>query len=105
MIKFLPLLYGGIPLPFSETAKPIGGALLPATFFNLLLIVANAFGFAYLLHKTGFKLGVIPTTRNEWVDVLVFFIFLISGVAIWYFPIFFLPLVITGIYLLVSQLS
>jgi len=99
------LLYKGIPLPFEETGKPIGGALLPATFFSVLLITASILGFAYILHKTGFSLGLIPKTRNDWLDVLIFFVFLTSGITVWYFPIFFLPLVITGIYLLVGQLS
>jgi len=99
------LLYRGIPVPFGETAKPIGAALLPATFFNVLLIAANIFGFAYILHKFSFDLGLIPKTRNDWLDILVFFVFVISSMAVWYFPIFFLPLVITGLYLLIGQLS
>ena len=92
-------------MPFGETAKPIGAALLPATFFNVLLITANIFGFAYILHKSGFDLGLIPKTRNGWLDVVVFFVFVTSFIAVWYFPIFFLPLAITGLYLLVAQLS
>jgi len=99
------LLYRGIPVPFGETAKPIGAALLPATFFNVLLIAANIFGFACILHKAGFNLGLIPKARNDWLDLVAFFIFLISGLAMWYFPIFFLPLVITGLYLLIGQVS
>jgi len=104
-IELLPLLYKGIPVPFAETGKPIGAGLVPATFFNILLIAANVFGFAYILHKAGFDLGLTPKTRNDWSDVLAFFIFLISGVAVWYFPIFFLPLAITGTYLIMGQLS
>jgi len=99
------LIYRGIPVPFGETAKPIGAALLPATFFNVLLITANIFGFAYILHKSGFDLGLIPKTRNGWLDVVVFFVFVTSFIAVWYFPIFFLLLAITGLYLLVAQLS
>lgn len=104
-IELLPLLYRGIPVPFGETAKPIGGALLPATFFNVLLIAANVFAFAYLLRKFGFDLGLFSKTRNDWLDVLIFFIFLISGMAMWYSPIFFLPLLITGLYLFMGQVS
>ena len=104
-IELLPLLYRGIPLPFIETGKPIGAALIPAAFFNVLLTVANVFGFAYLLQKAGFDLGLIPKTRNDWLDIMVLLTFLISGVAMWYFPIFFLPLVITGFYLVAAHLS
>jgi len=104
-IELLPLLYRGIPLPFIETGKPIGGALIPAAFFNVLLTVANVFGFAYLLQKSGFDLGLIPKTRNDWLDIMVLLTFLMSGVAMWYFPIFFLPLVITGLYLVTAHLS
>jgi len=104
-IRLLPLLYGGIPVPFGETAKPIGAALIPAAFFNSLLIAVNIFGFAYILYKAGFNIGLIPTVRNDWLDVLAFFVFLTSGMMIWYFPVFFLPLAITGLYLLVGPLS
>lgn len=104
-IKLLPLFYAGIQLPFEETGKPIGGALIPAAFFNLSLIAANVFGFAYILYKTGFDVGLIPKTRNDWLDVIVFFMFLTSGIVIWYFPIFLLPLLIAGLYLIVAQLS
>jgi len=104
-VKVFPLLYKGIPAPFEETAKPIGAALLPATFFNILLIAANVFGFSCILHKAGYDLGLIPKTRNDWLDFLVFFIFVISGMATWYFPIFFLPLAIAGLYLLMDLLS
>jgi hypothetical protein len=92
-------------LPLGETGKPIGAALIPAAFFNVTLIATSVFGFAYILHRAGFNVGLIPQRRNDWVDVIVFFIFLISGLATWYSPIFFLPLLITGIYLLVGQPS
>jgi len=104
-IKLSPLLYRGIPLPFGETAKPIGAALLPATFFNVLLIAANIFGFAYILHKAGLNLGLVPKTRNDWLDVLAFFIFLISGIAMGYAPIFFLAFLVSGVLLVAGQLS
>ena len=99
------MLYREIPVPFTETGKPIGAGLLPATFFNVLLIAANVFGFAYVLQKAGLNLGLIPKTRDGWLDTIVLFTFLVSGMAMWYFPVFFLPLVITGIYLVVGQLS
>jgi len=105
VIKFLPLFYGGIRLPFSETAKPIGGALLPATFFNLLLIAANIFGFAYILLKVGFDFGLTPKTKRDWLDVLVFFVFLISGMAMWYIPILFLAFSVSAVVLVAGQLS
>jgi len=99
------LLYRGIPVPFVETGKPIGAALTPATYFNILLIVTNVFCFAYILHKAGFKLGLLLEKRNDWLDVLAFFVVSVSCIAMWYFPFFFLLLVITGIYLVVGQLS
>jgi len=104
-IKLFPFFYRGLPASFGETAKPIGAALVPATFFNVLLIAANIFGFAYVLHKAGFNLGLLPKTRNDWLDVLVFFIFLISGMAMWYIPIFLLAFLISALLLVASQLS
>jgi len=92
-------------VPFKSSGSPIGGAFIPATFFNVLLIVANIFGFAYILHKAGFNLGLMPKRRNDWLDIIVLFTFLISGMAIWYIPIFFLPLAISGLCLLIGQLS
>jgi len=94
-----------MPVPFKETAKPIGGVFIPATFFNVLLIAANVFGFAYILHRAGFKLGLVPKTRDGWLDVLAFFIFLISGMAMWYIPIFFLAFLVSGLLLVAGQLS
>ena len=70
-------------MPFGETAKPIGAALVPAAFFNVLLIAANILGFAYILDKAGFNLGLLPKTRNDWLDVLIFFIVLMPGMAMW----------------------
>jgi len=104
-IKLFPLFYIGIPVPFGETGKPIGAALVPAAFFNVLLIAANILGFAYILDKAGFNLGLLPKTRNDWIDVLAFFIFLISGMAMWYFQIFLLVFVISGVLLVAAQLS
>lgn len=94
-----------MPVTFGETGKPIGAALVPATFFNVLLIVANILGFAYILDKAGFNFGLIPKTRNDLLDILVFFIFLVSGLAMWYIPIFLLAFLISGILLVVAQLS
>jgi hypothetical protein len=104
-VKLLPTFYTGIPLPFKSGINPIGGILLPATFFNVLLIVANIFAFAYILHKAGFELGLIPKTRNDWLDVIVFLIFLISGMGIWYTPIFLLAFLVSGLVLVTLQLS
>jgi len=104
-IRLLPFFYRGIPVPFMETGKPIGAALIPAVFFSVLLIAANVFGFAYLLRKAGYDLGLIPKTKNDWIDAICFFIFLVSGMAMWYLPIFFLSLLITGLYLVVGQLT
>jgi len=101
----LPLLYRGIPVPFKESGKPIGAVLLPATFFNVLLIATNILVFAYLLHKAGFNLGLVPKTRDDWLDVLAFFIFLISGMAMWYAPILLLTFLISGVLLVAGQLS
>ena len=103
--RLFPLFYIGIPVPFGETAKPIGAALVPAAFFNILLIAANILGIAYILDKAGFNLGLLPKTRNDWIDILAFFIFLISGMAMWYFPIFLLAFLISGVLLVAAQLS
>jgi len=104
-IKLLPVFYTGIPLPFKANSNPIGGIVLPATFLHVLLIVANIFGFAYILQKAGFELGLIPKTRNDWLEVIILFAFLISGMAMWYLPILFLAFLISGLLLVTVQLS
>jgi len=104
-IKLLPVFYTGIPVPFKTTINPIGGILLPATFFNVMLVVANLFGFAYLLRKAGFEVGLIPKPKNDWLDIIVFFTFLISGVGMWYIPVLLLPFLISGLLLVTVQLS
>jgi len=103
--QLTPFFYRGIPLPLTETSKPIGAALLPMAFFNTLLIVANIFAFAYILHRMNIETGLIPKNRVEWLDTSAFLIFLISGIGLWYFPILLLPLLITGIYLIIHKLS
>jgi len=104
-LELIPLLYRGIPVPFEETGKPIGGILFQATLFNVLLIVTNVFAFAYILDKAGFNIGLIPKKRNDWLDVLVFFIFLMSGIAMWYIPVFFLAFLVSALLLVAGQLS
>lgn len=79
--------------------------MLPAAFFNVLLILANILCFGYILHKAGFSLELIPKTRNDWLDVLTLFIFLMSGLAMWYIPIFLLAFLISGVLLVAGQLS
>jgi len=104
-IEMFPLFYRGLPARFGETGKPIGAALVPATFFNVLLIAANILGFAYIFNKAGFNFGLIPKTRNDLLDILVFFIFLVSGLAMWYIPFFFLAFLISGVILVAAQQS
>jgi len=104
-IKLLPIFYTGIPLPFKANSNPIGGIILPATFLHVLLIAANIFGFAYILQKFGFDLGLTPKTRNDWLEVIVIFTFLISGMAMWYLPILLLAFLISGLLVVAVQLS
>lgn len=80
----LPLLYSGIPLPFEENEKPIGGAITPVTFLNTVLLVGSIFGAALALRKLGINLDLIPKERAGKVDLIVFGLFLISGLLLWY---------------------
>lgn len=105
--KFLiPLFYEGIPLPYPATGKPIGAVLLPATFFHVLMILGSIFVIGLIADKLGFKFDeLIPKTMQGKINLVVFFIMLISGIIMWWHPIAFLPFIITAAYLTITEIS
>ncbi|MBS7657640.1 MAG: hypothetical protein QXL69_03575 [Candidatus Bathyarchaeia archaeon] len=105
--KFLiPLFREGIPLPYPATGKPIGSVLLPATFFHVLMISGSVFAIGLIADKLGFKLDELtPKTMQGKINLVVFFIMLTSGIIMWWYPIAFLPFIITAAYLTIIELS
>lgn len=100
----LPKIYSGIPLPFPETGKPIGGILFPATFLHLLLGYGGLLTILFSARKAGFKVnGLLPSTRKGIIETIALLILLLSGILLWWFPHAILPLIVTGVYLLFSE--
>jgi hypothetical protein len=104
--KFLtPLFYEGIPLPYPATGKPIGAALLPATFFHALIILGSIFAIGFTAEKLGFKLDELtPKTTQGKISLIMVFIMLASGMIMWWHPIAFLPFIIAAAYLTITEL-
>jgi len=105
--KFLmPLFYEGLPLPYPATGKPIGAALISATFFHTLLISGSIFAIGLMAEKVGFKLDELtPKTTQGKINLLMLFVMLASGMVMWWHPIAFLPFIITAAYLTIVELS
>jgi hypothetical protein len=104
-ILLLPFFYGGIPLPLPNSAKPIGGALFVVTFFHLLIISGSLFAFALVLKRFGIESKLLPKTRNDWIDVLMFFVLLVFGLLTWYNPLALIGVGVAGIYLAFVELK
>jgi hypothetical protein len=101
----LPRLYEGIPLPFPRTAKPIGAALFSATFFHLLVISGAVLTFGVIMRRLGFKSLTIPRSKNDWLDLSMFLLLLISGLGMWFSSFFLIPFLIAGVYLVFVELK
>jgi len=104
-VNLLPYFYKGIPLPYGVTAKPIGAILFPLTFYHLLIIVLDILALAYLCEKIGFKVEIIPKTKEGIIDTILLIVFLISGFMLWYQPLFLLPFILTGAYLIFTEMK
>jgi hypothetical protein len=100
----LPKLLEGVPLPFGQTGKPIGGSLFNLTFFHAILVAAVILIAAWLAKRAGFDLGLIPRTKGDIPSLLAFVAFLSSGFLMWYHPAFLIGLIASGIYLLASEI-
>jgi len=105
VLKTLPLFYKGIQIPLQESAKPIGSSLFSLTFFNLFLIMINILIISYVLNKFGFSNKIIPSIFEEKVSIALLLIFSLSGLAMWYYPIFLIAFVSIGLYLLIIELK
>lgn len=100
----LPKIYSGIPIPFPETGKPIGGILFPATFLHLLIGYGGLLVILFSARKAGFKVNsLLPSTRKGVTETVALLLLLLSGLLLWWFPHAILPLIIAGVYLLFSE--
>lgn len=100
----LPFFYSGVPLPFGENEKPIGGAITPVTFFHAILVVGSIFGAALAFSKLGIKLDLVPKDRAGKIDLIVFGLFLFSGLLLWYTTAAVIVFAPTAIYLLIVEM-
>ncbi|MEM2897174.1 MAG: hypothetical protein QXG01_06365 [Candidatus Bathyarchaeia archaeon] len=104
-INLLSYFYRGIPLPYDFTSKPIGAVIFPLTFYHLLVIVLNTLALAYICEKIGFKVGIIPRNREGTIDTILLITFLFSGFMLWYQPLFLLPFILIGGYLVFVEMK
>ncbi|MBS7631858.1 hypothetical protein KEJ47_09900 [Candidatus Bathyarchaeota archaeon] len=101
----LPMFYQGIPTPFPYTEKPVGGILLPATFFHLLLVVPGLLIILYTAKKSGYNVqSITPSTRQAWLEVVMLLILLGSGMIMWWNKLAVLPFLVAGIYLIFTEI-
>ena len=102
----LPSIYHGIPLAFPRTGKPIGGILFPATFLHLLLGYGGLMIILFSAKQAGYNMkGLVPSTKKGMVETISFLILLLSGLLVWWYPIALLPLIICGLYLIISEMK
>jgi hypothetical protein len=104
-IQFLEFFYRGIPIPFQETTKPIGSSLFSLTFFHILLIVLNILAISYILNRFGFQNKIFPSSLEGKMDFVFLIAFSLSGILMWYFPIFLISFITTGAYFLIVELK
>lgn len=105
VLQILPLFYEGIQIPLQESAKPIGSSLFSLTFFNLFMIIINILIISYILNRFGFSNKIIPSIFEEKVSIVLLLVFSLSGLAMWYYPIFLIIFVSIGLYLLIIELK
>ena len=102
----LPILYKGIPLPYSGGTKPIGGVLFGATFFHLALVVGSVITILVVAKRLGITAGeLLPKSRGGWIDLSFLLILLVSGFVSWFIPSALVVFIISGVYLVATELE
>ncbi len=92
-------------MPLQETGKPIGGSLFSLTFFHLFLIVMNILIISYILNRFGFKNKIYPTNREGKMDFIMLIMLSLSGLAMWYHPLFLIFFISAGAYFVLIELK
>ncbi len=102
----MPIMYKGIPVPYGGGTKPIGGVLFVATFFHLTLLAASAIAILYVARRLGMAPGeLLPKSRTGWIDIVFLMILLVSGFVSWFAPLALIFFIISGVYLVASELE
>lgn len=105
-LLILPIFYRGIPTPFPPTEKPIGGILLPATFFHLLLALPSILLLVYLAGKMGYNVqNITLKIKQGWMEILFLLVLFVSGALMWWYALVLLPFLISGIYLVIAEIK
>jgi hypothetical protein len=103
-LQALPLLYRGMPIPFPETSKPIGESLFSAASLHMILIGSNLLILMLVLKKAGYKGESLPSRKSDWLDLFAFLALVFSGLAMWFYPMFMIVFIASGIYLLLTEM-
>jgi hypothetical protein len=102
----VPILYKGIPLPYGGGTKPIGGALFVATFFHLILIGSSVIVIVLIAKRSGMSTGeLLPKSRGGWIDLSFLIVLFVSGLASWFNPLAIVLFIISGTYLVATELE
>lgn len=65
--------------------------------FDLLVLM-------FVLPRTGYASRSIPSKSSDWLDLLAFLALAISGIVMWFYPVFMLVFLSAGIYLLLTEM-
>lgn len=99
----LTYLFGPIinNVPYVNNDKPIGGSVLPVLFFNViaLLIVVSL-----SLSSLGLWNFDVSSRRSK-SEIVALGILFISGLFVWYYPVFLFGIVVALIYLLAEHID
>jgi hypothetical protein len=103
IIEGLTLIFGPIlnDLPYAPNDKPIGGSYLPATFFVVASLIA-------MIALSLYSLGVWEvdlSSRKTRVDIAALSVMIVSGLLIFTSALFLVPLVVTLVYFMATNIE
>jgi hypothetical protein len=102
----LPVFYKEIPIPLPGGTKPIGGVLFAVTFFHLILITSSVIAILFIARRLGMNAGqLLPKSRGGWIDLSLLMVLLVSGFASWFNPSVLILFIISGVYLVATELE
>jgi hypothetical protein len=102
-VLVLNYLFGSITnsIPFPANDKPIAGSFLPALFFNVAALI-TVLGFS--LYSLGFW-NIDFSSRKVRTDIVALGVMFASGILVFYYAIFFFPLIVALVYFLATNIE
>ncbi len=99
----LTYLFGPIinNVPYVNNDKPIGGSVLPVLFFNVIALLIVVSLSLYSLGLWNFDMS----SRRSKSEIVALGILFISGLLVWYYPVFLFGIVVALVYLLAEHID